>query len=299
MLDTLSRLTVTTALALGLSLLASAVADPPAAAPTPADDVRFPDPVNPVPQPAPVPPASAAVKLGKGQVYAVQSTGPLVIVQRGEGKVSVTLRKGAVTFPADSAPGVKPTKDDPGFVTLTGPYTYLVRPLATGQVELQVIPALNPTATDAKTKATSQVPLTAARIKYKRLDVDAGTGPRPPPDVDPKPPEPKPPTPPDPTPKAEKLWVVVVHETSAFSEAKNAVLGDAPFWKTVLDRGHEFRIYDKDSAEAKALKYDAEFVKTGGPTLLLIDRDTKRTLKTVRLPATTTGVDAEIKAVTK
>jgi hypothetical protein len=145
----------------------------------PAQQVRFPaDPVPPKPpSPAPQPrEPSAPQKLLKGQFYVVASAKPLLVIPTGGGAVTVAQRKGPLMIPAELAVGYAPDPKDPDFVTFTDEYLYVVKAAKTGTVDLQVIPALN--AVDDKGK---QVPLKAADIVVKKILVDDGTAPQPPP----------------------------------------------------------------------------------------------------------------------
>lgn len=257
------------------------------AADPPVPEIRFPEQMV-----APVPPApNAPIKLVKGQFYAIQSSKPLLILQSGTGKVSVTQKSVTITLPIESVPGWAADMNDPDFVTLTGPYTYLVKPLVTGDVKLQIVPTLN--TVDAKGK---QVPLKEADIVYKLLAVDMLDGPRPPPG--PTPPDPTPPDPPSPN-KAAHVWMIVVEESSQRTPEITRVLGDAAYWQKQLNAGHGFRFYDKDSSEAVSLGYTKTANAVGLPCLIVIDKDSKKTIKSVKLPADTTGIDAVLKEVVK
>lgn len=114
----------------------------------------------------------------------------------------------------------------------------------------------------------------------------------------PPPPDPDPVDPPPVPPVAAKVWAVVVEETGERTVATAKVLGDLGYWKTVRDRGHNWRFYDKDSADAKARKYPQAAAGVGLPALLILDATTGKVLKAVKLPATTAGIDALLKEVT-
>lgn len=137
--------------------------------------VRSADPV-PIKFPADTAPAAAAQKLSKGQFYVIASRRPLLILPVGAGSVTVSARKGPLMLPAELAVGWTPDPGDPEFVTFTDDFLYVVKAGTSGQVDLQVVPALNQTGADGK-----QVPLKASDVIVKKITVDSGTGPQPPP----------------------------------------------------------------------------------------------------------------------
>jgi len=126
------------------------------------------------------------------------------------------------------------------------------------------------------------------RGAYSTLVLDATGG-----KDDPPPPVPDPKPKPDPAPApAGPLWLIVVEETGERTPETAAVLGDAAYWLALRAKGHKFRFYDRDSADAKRLGY----VKAAGdalPALVVLDA-TGAVVKAVKLPATTAGVDAMI-----
>lgn len=156
-------------------------------------EIRFPTFVPPAPPKVVVPPPidkttevdpAAPAKLGKGQYYVIASNKPLLVLSHGTGKVDVTLRKPPFMLPASQAIGWPPDPKDPEFVTWGAeyPFIYLVKPAKSGDVNLQVSPAV----TKINEMTKEQIPITEADVVYKPIQVDDGTGPRPPPDVDPK-----------------------------------------------------------------------------------------------------------------
>jgi hypothetical protein len=110
--------------------------------------------------------------------------------------------------------------------------------------------------------------------------------PRPPPD---------PPVPPVPPAPAEKVaWVIVVDETSARTPDIARVLNDAAMWKRLDGRGIKYRLYDKDSPDAKNKKYPEFAAQVGLPAVLLLDAGGK-VLRVVKLPATAAELEGLVK----
>lgn len=105
--------------------------------------------------------------------------------------------------------------------------------------------------------------------------------------VDPKPdPDPKPKPEPDPKPApVSASWVIVVEETTQRTPATSAVLSDLAMWRRIEAKGVKWRLYDKDSADAKAKQYDQFAAPVGLPAVLLLDAGGK-VVKAVKLPAT-------------
>lgn len=201
----------------GLAVAADPVPPMPSPAPpgkaTP--KIKFPEFAPPAPKvvtpPVPVVPPmvdpDAPVKLAKGQFYVVASPEPLLVLTEGQGEVVVVDRKPPFMLPAEQAIGWKPDPKDPEFVTWGAeyPHLYVVKPVKSGDVKLIVVPATSKI--DAATKLA--IPIAKKDVQYKALEVDDGTGPRPPPkpDVIPEP-KPKPDVVPD---GSQDLRVVFVY----------------------------------------------------------------------------------------
>lgn len=111
-------------------------------------------------------------------------------------------------------------------------------------------------------------------------------------------PNPKPPGP-DPQPTADKVWLIVVHETDMSNSSAGRLLGDLDYWKSLEAKGHKFRFYDKDNAAVKAKGYDKYVTDAGGVPALLIMDATGTVLKSTKLPTDKAGVDAILKGVVK
>lgn len=127
--------------------------------------------------PQPMPPADAAVRLAADQLYVIDSDLPVIVLASPTGLVAITEDTGPLKIRGRFVGGTGGTETR----TYSGKHVVTVEALASGRVELLVVPV------GAKTPA---------EVIRRTLDVDAGEAPRPPP----KPPEPKPPDPkPDPT----------------------------------------------------------------------------------------------------
>lgn len=98
----------------------------------------------------------------------------------------------------------------------------------------------------------------------------------------------------DPPVPAGPYWLIVIEETSERTPDAAKVLGDAAYWLAVRARGHKYRFYDKDSKEAKDLKYVAKVAGVGLPALLVLDAAGDVVGTPGPLPKTTAGIDALI-----
>lgn len=227
-----------------------------------------------VPQPMPAPPGpDASLRLAGDALYVIDSDLPVIVLASPKGLVSVTQEAGPLRIRGKFVDGLGKVESR----TFKGKHVITVEPLATGRVELLIVP-------QGATKESDVI--------RRTLDVDAGDGPRPPP----VPPDPKP-VPPDPKPKpptGEVAWLVVVEETAQRTPATAKVLGDLAYWQGLKARGVEWRHYDKDAPEAKSRNYSQFADESGLPSLLLLTKTGER-LKVVRLPATTAGIDSLLK----
>jgi hypothetical protein len=120
--------------------------------------------------------------------------------------------------------------------------------------------------------------------------VVGGADPGPPP----VPPAPDPKPKPDPKPApAGPFWLIVVEETGDRTPETAAVLGDSAYWLALRAKGHKFRFYDKDSADAKDKGYGKAVGDTTLPALLILGADGAK-VNAVPLPKSTAGIDALI-----
>lgn len=167
-----------------------------------APDVRLPEPAA-VPQPMPPAPApGGSVRLGPDMLYVVDSDDPVLVFAGPKGLVRVTRETGPLKIRGRFAGGSGFTETK----TFKGPHLAILEPVASGTVELLVVPA------GAKSEADAIV---------RTVEVEAGDGPRPPP----KPPEPGPtPKPPEPKPAAVFKVVLVYESGDTLTAAQNAVL---------------------------------------------------------------------------
>ncbi len=134
-------------------------------------------------------------------------------------------------------------------------------------------------------------------------DAPAPVPPQPvPPIPDPVPPPaptPTPNPPPIPVPNVASAWLVVIEESSERTAAIAKVMGNLTYWQGLKTQGHNYRFYDKDSAEAKAKGYVARAGTVGLPALLILDpKGGRQPLSATKLPATTAEIDTLLKGVT-
>lgn len=144
------------------------------------EKIRFPISTAPAPNP------TAITTLTADRLYVIDSDIPVIVLASPEGLVSVTEESGPIKIRGKFIDGTGKTETR----TYKGKSVYSIEALATGRVELLIVPA-------GSTKA--------ADVIRKTVDVDAGTGPIPPP---------KPPDPPTPEP-VTSFRVIWVHESGA------------------------------------------------------------------------------------
>lgn len=205
-----------TTLAVVLAAAAVGAADPP---------IRV--PAGPVaPHPAPVPPVprpDAPVRLAAAHLFVIDGDLPFLVLASPAGLVAVTEEAGPLKVRGTFA-------DGPGKVetrTFKGKQVVTVEAVQSGRVELLVVPV------GAKS---------AAEVIRRTLDVDAGLGPQPPPDPKPNP---------TPGPVAEgKRWLLVVEESADATPARGKLLTDPALFARIKERGHVFRVCDKDVKDA-------------------------------------------------
>lgn len=230
-----------------------------------------------VPQPMP-PPPGAPLDLTGDSVYPVDSDVEFLLFAVPDGVVKVSRETGPLRYRGTFVGGT----GQPETKTFSGKYLAFVEAVGKGDVELIIVPV----GANAEAKCLRQ-----------KLRVDAGLGPQPPPNPGPNPN-------PQPAPVAKAAWVIVVEETSQRTPQIAAVLGDLNYWKALPGRGLRWRLYDADSPDARAKGFDKIAAKAGLPCVIFLDKDGKNPLTGgepvgVPLPATTAGVDALIKGVTK
>lgn len=152
-------------------------------------------PPSPLPNPRPVP--GPVTKLGKGVRYVVSCSVKCDVIAFPPDLVGIEEKAGPRDWTAVFAGGTGDYEDR----RFDSPFQYAIRAAGVGPVDIVIIPrGYKDQAEWVRTK----------------LDVDAGEGPRPPPE--PKPPEPKPPTD-DPLPgfPVGQLRVLIVEETASRS----------------------------------------------------------------------------------
>lgn len=130
-----------------------------------------------------------------------------------------------------------------------------------------------------------------------------GNLPVPPVPPTPNPPNPNPPNPTPPVPVTpQKLFVVIIEETADAVANRGAMLADKDLNARMKDKGHKWRIADKDVVDSEG-KPPADLVRfleaskgKNLPQLFLVDEKGK-TLKQLDLPKTASGLLEEIKKV--
>lgn len=229
--------------------------------------VRFPDKlVGPAP--------TTGAVLTPDINYIVESEVDGIILARPIGLVKITKEQGPLRIRGKFIDGGNQVETR----TYKGPNIFIVDVITSGVVDLSFIPFGFKTESD---------------IISRTVVVDNGLSPRPPPDNDPTP-KPNPPTP---IAKVDKLWVIIVEETSLRTPDIARVLNDFVYWTDLRAKGHKVMIYDKDQEEAKANGYVRRSESVGLPCVILYDQKTHAYLKTFKLPKTTTEVTKELSEV--
>ena len=117
---------------------------------------------------------------------------------------------------------------------------------------------------------------------------------------------PIPPTPPvPPAPTAKNLYVAIIRDTMTVTPAIAAVIGDTPFWDELMKGGSDWDLWASNSEIAATKGYikQAQIVQEAGkpfvPVMVILNRDTAKVVKVVKLPETKDGVKAVIEGVRK
>jgi hypothetical protein len=198
------------------NLSVAPAADPPVPAPK-ADPIRFPKgPVNP----QPTPPPDAIATLQADQTYVIEADVECVVISRPAGIVAVSKRTGPIVIRDKFSDGSGKKEER----TYASNFIYLVDPIATGRVELLVLPVGG--------KDTD--------LKSRSLDVGGIQPPSPDPAPKPKPN-------PEPVVTPTTLWgVVIIEETSAAVAERGQLFSSKALATTMKAKGYGFRIVDKD-----------------------------------------------------
>jgi hypothetical protein len=259
-------------------------AEPPKG-PDPKPAVRLPVAPAPVAEPKrPTPPVPVS-RLGLDQLYVIDSDYDLLVLDSPQGVVRVTEDAGPLRVRGRFVDGT-------GVETRTfrGKEVHVVEAVKTGKVELLVIPI-----------GKKDVVLPGDIIRVT-LDVDAGEGPRPPPEPK-KPDDPEPKKPDEPSgPTAKRVVVVVVEESQVRTTSQGKVLADPAYRDWVKAGGHDLEILDKDDPVVRTNGYQPFVNRVGVPAVLVFDADRtgpQLPLREFRLPATAAEFLAETKRAVK
>lgn len=152
----------------------------------------------------PAPQPGAVMRLTGDQLYIVQSDTPCVVLCSPIGGLRITTETGPLRIRSKFVDGTGTETR-----TYTDKYLWVVEAATTGTYELLVIP---------------QGAVGDKDVVRRMLDVDTGTGPRPPPD--PKPPEPKPPEPKPPdTLTSFRVFLIMESADKLTAEQRGIVYG--------------------------------------------------------------------------
>lgn len=239
-------------------------------------EIRLPKIEQSKPDPTPKP----VTKLGKGHWYVIDSDLPLLVLASPQGLVSTHKDAGPIRLRGLFADG----KGEIETREYKGKEVWSIEAEKSGRVELLIV------------KTGTVDPAEVIRVT---LDVDAGEGPRPPPDdgKDDVKPDPKPE--PKPTPKAQSLYLAVIREPMGLSVDHSVLLGDTQFWDGFKQQGHEWDIWTTTSMRARELNYLSQVEGVQLPALLVLDKDTGRKLTAVTLPTDKAGVTKIVQEASK
>lgn len=174
------------------------------------------DPIRLPVAPPPTPTPSAITSLAADQLYVIDADVSCIVLTSPAGIVSVNEDMGPVKIRGKFVDGCGKAE----LRTYKGKTVYTVEAVATGRVELLIVP----------------VGGGVADVIRRTLDVSVGPGPQPPPK----------PTP-DPTPTPVALWgFVIVEETADAVAARGALLADHTLSTLMKSKGYHWRIVDKD-----------------------------------------------------
>ena len=226
--------------------------------------IRFPDP--PAPAPSPMPAPGSPTKLPGDVWYVVESDTPLLVFDVPTGVVKVTREDGPLKVKGKFVDGAGvQTK------TFRGPHVYTIEAAHTGKVEVLFLPV---GAKDAGEAVRKTLEVTEPEDCEKR------------PKPDPKP---------DPTPEPDnspaKLFVVVIEETGEAVAGRGAFFTDATLAARFKDKGHRFRVVDKDviGADGKPPADVKRFLDAAKskpyPSVFLVDEKGKTRVQT-KVPET-------------
>lgn len=226
------------------------------------DQVPEEDLPKPIPKPyrGPVPVSA----LSEDTWYVIEAAVPLIILHSPAGCVSVSHEEGPVKILGKFADGTGKIETR----TFASKNLYFINALKPGTIELLIIPI----GVQAETEIIRQ-PL-----------VVMGTAPRPGPD--PKP-EPKPDPPP---PNSGKVSIAIVEDVLNRHPDTAIVLNAIATWNELKDKGHDWRLYDKATTEAKGKQAVADAAGTELPAMVIRDKETSAILRVVPLPKTIDAV---------
>lgn len=168
-------------------------------------------PVFPAPMPPPAP--LAVTSLASDQLYVIDSDVPCIVLASPAGIVTLGEDSGPIKIRGKFVDGNGSVESR----TYAGKSVYTVEAIASGRVELLIVPAGG----------------TKEEVIRRTLDVGQATPPGPPS--------------PKPEPRPVALWgFVVVEETADAVAARGAMLSDSALAALVRSKGYRWRIVDQD-----------------------------------------------------
>lgn len=258
------------------SIAPQAVTAPPMAAITFPEPAPPPDKSDPKPDPKPIPNTTV---LGIESLYVVQSDAPFLLFASPANLVTVTRDAGPLRVRGKFIDGGGRVETR----TLAGKHIAIIEAAGTGKVELIAVPVGS-----AEEKEATR----------RTLEVDAGKGPQPPPDVIPAP-KPKPPVvdpapvpEPKPVPKGP-YFLVTVTESSQRTPAEAKVINDVRYWDSVRAGGDDFRHYDKDDSKAIEQGYAKAYAQLGSCLVVVTNDGTL--VRKMALPKSTAEITTLLK----
>jgi hypothetical protein len=193
------------------------------AAPPEAKDAQIRVPAGPVIK------TDADLKLSPDLLFVIDSDVPVLVLDSPRGLVRLSREAGPLRVRGRfvDRPEVIETR------TFAGKHVTLVEPLATGRVELLILP----------TGATSE-----DLVIRRTLEIVGGDAPRPPPVPVP------PPVPPEPKPEPVapgKRFILVIEETNDGGLERGKMFADRDLFARIRSQGHVWRVADQNVVDPK------------------------------------------------
>lgn len=230
------------------------------------------------PEPKPPRTPKFVSELAEDVWLVIESPDPLVITSSPLGHVTIQPEEGPLKMRGKFADGTGGVETR----TYVSKYLYSVNAVKPGTIEIIVF---NPNG------VTEEKDI----LRYT-LHV-MGVTPIPPPEPEPGP-KPEPDPGPMPAPTADNVLIEVVEDTLNRTPDTAIVLNALAGWNELKDKGHDWRIYDKKTAETKGRQAVLDAGQTPLPAMIVRDLKTGKILRVLTLPVTIDSVKRVISELT-